>query len=128
MDIVPIVFLAIIGVVLLIILRQSRPEMALVLSILLGVLIFATVIPKIGMIVATLGSIASKADVGSLHLETLLKIVGVAYIAEFGAQVCRDAQEGAIASKVELAGKVIIMALSVPIVLVILDSVLQLLP
>lgn len=128
MDIVPIVFLAIIGVVLLIILRQSRPEMALVLSILLGVLIFATVIPKIGMIVATLGSIASKADVGSLHLETLLKIVGVAYIAEFGAQVCRDAQEGAIASKVELAGKVIIMALSIPIVLVILDSVLQLLP
>lgn len=128
MDIVAIVFLAIIGVVLLIILRQSRPEMALVLSILLGVLIFSTVIPKIGMIVTTLSSIAAKTDVGSLHLATLLKIVGVAYIAEFGAQVCRDAQEGAIASKVELAGKVIIMALSIPIVLVILDSVLQLLP
>lgn len=128
MDIVAIVFLAIIGVVLLIILRQSRPEMALVLSILLGVLIFATVIPKIGMIVTTLSSIAAKTDVGSLHLATLLKIVGVAYIAEFGAQVCRDAQEGAIASKVELAGKVIIMALAIPIVLVILDSVLQLLP
>ena len=80
------------------------------------------------MVVSTLKSIADKADVGSLHLATLLKIVGVAYIAEFGAQVCRDAQEGAIASKVELAGKVIIMALSIPIVLVILDSVLQLLP
>lgn len=128
MDIVAIVFMAIIGMVLLIILRQSRPEMALVLSILLGVLIFATVVPKIGMIVSTLSSIADKADVGSLHLATLLKIVGVAYIAEFGAQVCRDAQEGAIATKVELAGKVIIMALSIPIVLVILDSVLQLLP
>ncbi|HBK86632.1 MAG TPA: stage III sporulation protein AD [Firmicutes bacterium] len=128
MDIVAIVFLAIVGMVLLIILRQSRPEMALVLSVLLGVLIFATVVPKIGMVVSTLKSIADKADVGSLHLATLLKIVGVAYIAEFGAQVCRDAQEGAIASKVELAGKVIIMALSIPIVLVILDSVLQLLP
>lgn len=128
MDIVAVVLLAIVGVVLLIILRQSRPEMALVLSILLGVLIFATAIPRISMIVSTLGSIASKTDVGSLHLATLLKIVGVAYIAEFGAQVCRDAQEGAIASKVELAGKVIIMALSIPIVLVILDSVLQLLP
>ncbi len=128
MDIVAIVFLAIVGMVLLIILRQSRPEMALVLSVLLGVLIFATVVPKIGMVVSTLKSIADKADVGSLHLATLLKIVGVAYIAEFGAQVCRDAQEGAIASKVELAGKIIIMALSIPIVLVILDSVLQLLP
>lgn len=128
MDIVAIVFLAVIGVVLLMILRQTRPELALLLSLLLGVLIFATAIPRITMIVNTLGSIASKTDVGSLHLSTLLKIVGVAYIAEFGAQVCRDAQEGAIASKVELAGKVIIMALSIPIVLVILDSVMQLLP
>lgn len=128
MDIVGVVFLAITGLVLLIILRQSRPEMALVLSILLGILIFATAIPKIGMIVNALGSIAARADVGSLHLATLLKIVGVAYITEFGAQICRDAQEGAIASKVELAGKVIIMALSIPIVLVILDTVLQLLP
>lgn len=128
MDIVAVVFLAITGLVLLIILRQSRPEMALVLSILLGVLIFASAIPKIGMIVNALVSIAERADVGSLHLATLLKIVGVAYITEFGAQICRDAQEGAIASKVELAGKVIIMALSIPIVLVILDTVLQLLP
>lgn len=128
MDIVGVVFLAITGLVLLIILRQSRPEMALVLSILLGILIFATAIPKIGMIVSALGSIAARADIGSLHLATLLKIVGVAYITEFGAQICRDAQEGAIASKVELAGKVIIMALSIPIVLVILDTVLQLLP
>ncbi|NLW16118.1 MAG: stage III sporulation protein AD [Firmicutes bacterium] len=128
MDIIGIVFLAIVGVVLMIILRQARPELALLLSILLGVLIFATAIPKIGMIVNTLGSIAAKTDVGSLHLSTLLKIVGVAYIAEFGAQVCRDAQEGAIATKVELAGKIIIMALSIPIVLVILDSVMQLLP
>ncbi len=128
MDIVAIVFLAVVGVVLLIILRQTRPELALLLSLLLGVLIFATAVPRIGMIVNTLGSIAGKTEVGSLHLSTLLKIVGVAYIAEFGAQICRDAQEGAIATKVELAGKVIIMALSVPIVLVILDSVLQLLP
>lgn len=128
MDIVNLVLLAISGVVILVVLRQSRPEMALVLSVLLGVLIFAAVVPKIGMIVTTLGSISTKSDIGSLHLATLLKIVGVAYIAEFGAQICRDAQEGAIASKVELAGKVIIMALSMPIVLIILDSVLQLLP
>lgn len=128
MNIIGVVLLAIVGVIILIILRQSRPEMALVLSILLGILIFASAIPTIGMIVTTLGNIAAKTDIGSLHLDTLLKIVGVAYIAEFGAQICRDAQEGAIASKVELAGKVIIMALSIPIILVILDSVLQLLP
>jgi stage III sporulation protein AD len=128
MEIIPIVGIAITSTVLLIVLRQSRPEMALILSILVGVLIFISTLPKIGLVISTMNSIASKAQVGSLHLGTLLKIVGVAYICEFGAQVCRDANEGAIASKVELAGKIIIMVLAIPIVLVILDTVLKLLP
>ncbi len=128
MNIIAVVALAIVGVILLIILRQTREELALLLSILLGVLIFTAAIPKISMIVNTLENIAAKADVGNLHLATLFKIVGVAYITEFGAQICRDAEEGAVAQKVELVGKVIIMSLSVPIVLVILNTVLQLLP
>lgn len=128
MEIIPIVALAITATVLLIVLRQSRPEFALVLSILAGALIFLSALPKIGLVVSTMNSIASRVQIGSLQLSMLLRIVGVAYITEFGAQVCRDANESAIASKVELAGKVIIMVLAVPIVLVILDTVLGLLP
>ncbi|MGI6357343.1 MAG: stage III sporulation protein AD [Bacillota bacterium] len=128
MEIIPIVGLAITATVLLIVLRQSRPEFALILSILVGTLIFLSALPKIGMVVSTMNSIASKVEIGSLQLGMLLKIVGVAYITEFGAQICRDANESAIAGKVELAGKVIIMVLAVPIVLVILDTVLGLLP
>ncbi|MGI6343856.1 MAG: stage III sporulation protein AD [Bacillota bacterium] len=128
MEIISIAALALIAVILLTILRQERPELALALSILVGVLIFFSVIPKIGMVVSTMGSIANRAEVGTLHLSTLLRIVGVAYITEFAAQICRDANEGAVASKVELAGKVIIMVLAIPVVLVILDTVLNLLP
>ncbi len=128
MEIIPIVALAITATVLLIVLRQSRPEFALALSILVGALIFLSALPKIGLVVSTMNSIASRVEIGSLQLSMLLRIVGVAYITEFGAQVCRDANESAIAGKVELAGKVIIMVLAVPIVLVILDTVLGLLP
>lgn len=128
MEIVAIVGLAISATILLIVLRQSRPEIALVLSILVGVMIFFSALPKIGLVISTMNSIAAKTEVGSLHLGILLKIVGVAYISEFGAQICRDANETAIAGKVELAGKVIIMVLAIPIVLVILDTVLKLLP
>jgi len=128
MEIIPIVALAITATVLLIVLRQSRPEFALVLSILVGALIFLSALPKIGLVVSTMNSIASRVQIGSLQLSMLLRIVGVAYVTEFGAQVCRDANESAIASKVELAGKVIILILAVPIVLVILDTVLGLLP
>lgn len=128
MEIIPIVALAITATVLLIVLRQSRPEFALVLSILVGTLIFISALPKIGLVISTMDSIASRVQMGSLQLSILLRIVGVAYVTEFGAQVCRDANESAIAGKVELAGKVIIMVLAVPIVLVILDTVLKLLP
>ncbi len=128
MEIVPIVALAIAATVLLLVLRESRPELAMLLSLVIGATLFFSVVSKIGMVVTTLSSIANKSDVGTLHLSTLLKIVGVAYITEFGAQVCRDANEGAIATKVELAGKVIIMVLAIPIILVILDTILKLLP
>lgn len=63
-----------------------------------------------------------------LYLNTVLRIVAIAYIAQFGAQICRDAGESAIGGKIELAGKIMIMFLAVPMLLVILDSVLQLLP
>ncbi len=128
MEIIPIVGVAITATVLLIVLRQSRPEFALILSILVGTLIFLSALPKIVMVVNTMNSIANRVELGSLQLGMLLKIVGVAYVTEFGAQICRDANESAIAGKVELAGKVIIMVLAVPIVLVILDTVLGLLP
>ncbi len=52
----------------------------------------------------------------------------MAYITEFGAQVCRDADEGTIAKKIEFAGKVIIMFLAVPLIIMILETVLRLMP
>lgn len=128
MEIVAIVIFALVGTVLLTVLRESRPEFALILTILTGLLLFRALAPKLAVLVGTLRSIAGRAEVGSLHLDTLLKVIGVAYISEFGAQVCRDSQAEAVAGKVELAGKVIIMALAVPVVLVILDTILRLLP
>jgi stage III sporulation protein AD len=61
-------------------------------------------------------------------LTTVLKIMGIAYIAEFGAQVCRDAGEGSTATKIEFAAKILVMVLALPIIVAILESVLRLLP
>nr|MDA8233783.1 stage III sporulation protein AD [Clostridia bacterium] len=49
-----------------------------------------------------------------------------AYIAEFGAQICRDAGEGAVASKIEFAAKVLVMILAIPIIIAILDTLVKL--
>ncbi len=61
-------------------------------------------------------------------LETILKIIGIAYIAEFGAQVTRDAGQDSIASKIELAGKVLIMVMAIPIITVMIETIIQILP
>jgi stage III sporulation protein AD len=58
----------------------------------------------------------------------VLKITGIAYIAEFGAEVCKDAGEGSIASKIELAGKVTIIVLAVPIITSLLDLIIKVMP
>ncbi|MHB8157554.1 MAG: stage III sporulation protein AD, partial [Desulfocucumaceae bacterium] len=59
---------------------------------------------------------------------TILKIVGIAYIADFGAQICRDAGEGAVASKIEFAAKIMVLVLAVPIVVAVLNSLLKIVP
>ncbi|MBM7660889.1 stage III sporulation protein AD [Bacillus mesophilus] len=72
--------------------------------------------------------IAVNANVNLMYVETILKIIGIAYIAEFGAQITRDAGQGAIASKIELGGKILIMAMAIPILTVIIETILGLLP
>ena len=64
----------------------------------------------------------------SAVLETVLKIIGIAYIAEFGAQVTRDAGQGSIAAKIELAGKVLILIMAIPIINVIIETIVKFFP
>jgi stage III sporulation protein AD len=75
-----------------------------------------------------LEKIAMNANVNMVYVETILKIIGIAYIAEFGAQITKDAGQGAIASKIELAGKILIMVMAIPILTVIIETIIRLLP
>lgn len=127
MEIAQVVGLAIVAVVVLLVIRRDRPEIAVMLSVVVGLVIFFMVAQRLAAVIDFLRDLAARARVDSLYLNTILKIVGIAYIAEIGAQVCRDAQETSVASKVELAGKVLILVLAMPIVMAILEAVLRVL-
>ena len=71
---------------------------------------------------------AARADVNLYYLAIILKIMGIAYLAEFGAQVCRDAGQGSTATKLEFAAKILVMVLALPIITALVDTVLRLLP
>jgi stage III sporulation protein AD len=72
--------------------------------------------------------LALNAKVNLVYVETILKIIGIAYIAEFAVQVTKDAGQGAVASKIELAGKVIILAMAIPILTVLIETIINLIP
>lgn len=127
-DIFQIVTLGIIAVSLLIVVRQYRPEIALQLSIVVGVIIFLSVIGKINSVIVVLKDLADRANINMVYMGTVLKIVGISYIAEFGAHVCRDAGESAVAAKIEFAAKILVMVLAVPIIVAILQTLIKLLP
>ena len=102
MQILQIIGIGIVAAVIIIILRVQKPEIALQVSIVTGIVIFMLLASKLAAVVEVLESFADKADIKPIYFTTVLKITGIAYIAEFGAEVCKDAGEGSIASKIEL--------------------------
>ena len=128
MEILYIVGFAFVVTVFAVLLRETRPEIALLLALGFGVLIFVMVLSKMGDIITVFRDLTHKAGIDDFYFITLLKILGIAYIAEFGAQICRDAGEGTIASKIEMAGKVLILLLALPILTAVLEVVVRLLP
>lgn len=128
MEIVQIAALGMIAAVLIVIVKSNKPEIAIIISIAAGVLIFFLIISRLATVISLLEDYSKRVNIDSIYITTLLKIIGIAYIAEFGAEVCRDAGETNIASKIELAGKVTIVALAVPIITSLLELIVRIMP
>ncbi|GAE31869.1 stage III sporulation protein AD [Halalkalibacter hemicellulosilyticus] len=127
-DIIQIVGLGLIATFLALVVKEQKPMFAFMLTVFVGVFIFLFLIDEIVKIIEMLEGIAERADLNMMYLQTILKIIGIAYIAEFGSQIAKDAGQAAIASKIELAGKILILVLAIPILTAVIEMVLSLLP
>ncbi|MDU0199839.1 stage III sporulation protein AD [Paenibacillus sp. MAH-36] len=128
MEIIQIVGLGLIVTILTLIIKEQKPMFAFLLAAFTGIMIFLFLIGKISSVIQVLEDLAQKSNINMVFLKTILKIIGVAYIAEFGAQIVRDAGQESVASKIELSGKVLIMVMAIPIITVIIETVVKLLP
>lgn len=128
MEIIQVAGLGIVAAVLSLVIKQQRPELAFMLSLFAGVIIFLFLIGKIADVLQVLRDLAERSNLNIVFFKTILKVIGIAYIAEFAAQVVRDAGEESIASKIELAGKILILFMAIPIITVIIETVMKLLP
>lgn len=109
-------------------LRGARPELAAQLSLAGGALLLLLVVQRLAGVVTVLVGLAGRAHLSAPYLDIVLKVIAVSYLVGLGAQVCRDAGERALGDKLELAGRVIILAMALPIMVAVVDTVTGMLP
>jgi len=128
MEIVKIIGIGLISLIIIILLKQYKPEFAIYVSILAGILILVLVMDKLTGIINLINSIATKASVNTKFIALLIKITGIAFLSEFAVSICKDSGESAIASKIELGSKIVIISMSIPIITSLLELIIKILP
>ena len=128
MDIVKIIGVGLVALIIIIILRQYKPEFVMYVSLMSGAIILFLVIDKIAGIVNLLTTLSKKTGMNAEYLSILLKITGIAILTEFAVSICKDSGESAIASKVDFGGKIIIISMSIPIISALLEVIMRIIP
>lgn len=128
MQILQVVAIGIISSILALALKKQNPEISIFISVSAGIIIFMMIIPQLTSVINMLYSISQNMNLDKVYIGIVLKIIGIAYIAEFGVQICKDTGESAIASKMEFVGKVLIMVISAPILIALMELILTIMP
>lgn len=128
MDVVKIIGVGLIALIIIIIIKQYKPEFTIYISLIAGTIIIFMVFDKVSAIVNMLTALSKKSGINGEYLSILLKITGIAILTEFAVSICKDSGETAIASKVDFGGKIIIISMSVPIISALLELIIDILP
>lgn len=128
MDIIKIIGIALVALIIIILLKQYKPEFAIYVSLIAGALIILLVTDKLTGIINLLQSLETKASLNSTFIALLIKITGIAFLSEFAVSICKDSGESAVASKIEIGSKIIIISMSIPIISALLEIILKILP
>ncbi len=127
MDIVKISLLGIGGVLLGIFMKQAKPEYAELVILGVGITILSLAAGKILYLFDAIAKIRKQLPMDSSYLTVLIKMVGITYIGQFSAAICKDAGYQTIGAQIELFCKLSIMVMSIPILQALLDTIQELL-
>lgn len=122
MDVIKLVGFSMFAVFLILTVKEQRKDIALVLSIAAGVGLLLFSITKLSAIIDMINDLILKSGINKEFFIIIIKVTGISYIIEFGRNICVDAGENAIANKLEVAGKVIIVTLSLPLISALVDT------
>lgn len=122
MNIIQVGLLGVVGALMAIYLKQEKVEISVYLCVGTSILIFLGIFDYLEVLVETVREVSSVVEIDLVYIETLLKMLGITYIAEFASGICKDAGYQAIAAQIEIFGKITILVLSLPILLTLLKT------
>lgn len=123
MDVIQVAALAVAGVLLAVQFKSGKAEYGIYLGAALSILIFFQILGKLNVILEVIKTIGEFLPLNKIFAGTLLKMLGITYVAEFSASICQDAGYQTIARQIEILGKLTIIVMSMPILLALLQTI-----
>ena len=123
MEITRIIGIGIIGTIAAVTIKNYRAELGICIAILTGALILWNVLPMLQDTISVLSDICKRSEVTEEYFKVIIKVIAIAYITQFSAEHAKDAGEGAVAKKLEVAGKVSVLWVMMPTIKNLLDVI-----
>lgn len=117
--------IGVVGVLLAVFFQRDKKEYGIYMGVAVSLLIFSQIIGKLEQLIRAVSEIFAYIHMRESYLGSLIKILGVTYLAEFSADICKDSGYGAVASQIELFGKITILVLSLPILNALLQTIAE---
>ena len=127
-ELIKVIGLAFVVVVAVIVVKQVKPEIAVLVGVAGSILIFFYIIDLLEQIFGVFSYILDSTGLNSELFIILLKIIGIGYLTEFSANICLDSGNSAVASKIMLAGKLVIFVLAIPVIKSLIDIIVSIMP
>ena len=123
MEVVKIGMMGIAGVLLAILIKKEKSEYSVLISMVVCIAIFFFMVHKMEVLLAFVERLESLLSIDSNYIALILKMIGIAYVAGFAMDICKDAGYGAIGSQIEMFAKLSILVVSLPVLLTFLEVI-----
>ncbi len=123
MNIVQAGILGVMGALLAVQFKSGKTEYGIYMSVGISIFIFLSIVGRLKEIIDTIRQISRHINIDTSYISTLIKMLGVTYIAEFASGICRDTGYHTIASQIDIFGKLTILVMSLPVLLALLQTI-----
>lgn len=123
MNMIQIGIVGILGALLAIQFKGGKAEYGIYMSVAVSILLFTCIVDRLEMFVGTVEEISRYITIDTSYITVMLKMIGITYIAEFSSSICRDAGYQSIAVQIEIFSKLTILAMGLPVLVALLETI-----